>query len=345
LITMHIRQVIAVSPTWECQHTARVSSTSLQPGQLTSMSFSASPLDSSACIEATTAFVSRTLGDVLSGRKIEPQDPPPLDLACRHISAYDSCISVHDPALSRLFLSEKGRINVNTLARSHPHIPASTHPHIFPLFNPLTVDFLVFWEIPSEKRTGFVLLSGLNLGAGHAAVQEAIDNVESAKVKRSMYAETQREKIEILQSIRDSEWNVEMNPLVVTIQEGVVEHNFGRGPCLAPVRFSLKNHSLSHPSRYVVKFGAMSEDQLEQSDILPPRYTGKLTIRGVLQPLQSTIIETKLWASHPGTYALSGWQIETIVGEPNQSAWRARHRYVQGPPLDHHPRMIVTDIR
>ena len=95
----------------------------------------------------------------------------------------------------------------------------------------------MFWEIPSEQRTGFILLSGLNLGAGHAALQEAIENVESAKVKRSMYAETQREKMEILQLIRDSEWNAEMNPLVATIQ-GVVEHDFSRG-CVVSFRTSL----------------------------------------------------------------------------------------------------------
>lgn len=149
---------------------------------------------------------------------------------------------MHDPAVLALFLSEKRRITANSIARSHPHIPAITHPQVFPLFNPFAVDFLVFWEIPSEQRTGFILLSGLNPGAGHAALQEAIENVESAKVKRSMYAETQREKTEILQSIRDSEWNVEMNPLVVTIQEGVVEHDFSRG-CVASYRRVSHTHS------------------------------------------------------------------------------------------------------
>ncbi|KAG8219699.1 ER-golgi trafficking TRAPP I complex 85 kDa subunit-domain-containing protein [Butyriboletus roseoflavus] len=264
--SLRVKQVTAISPTWECHHLTPLSSTPLQPAQLITMSFNTSPLDSSACIEATTAFVSRTLGNVLNGRKVEPEDPPPLDLTCCHTSTYDSCISVHDPAISCLFLSEKRKVIANSIAQSHPHIPAITHPQIFPLFNPLSVDFLIFWEIPSERRTGFILLSGLNLGAGHAALQEAIENVESAKVKRSMYAETQREKTEILQSIRDSEWNAEMNPLVVTIQEGVVEHDFSQGPCLATVKFFLRNHSLTHPSRYVIKFGAR-EDEFEQSQV------------------------------------------------------------------------------
>ncbi|KAF8445809.1 ER-golgi trafficking TRAPP I complex 85 kDa subunit-domain-containing protein [Boletus edulis BED1] len=327
--SMRVKQVTSISPTWECHHSTPLPSTPLQPAQLTSMSFSASPLDSTACIEATTAFISRTLGAVLHDRKVEPEDPPPLDLTCRHTSVYDSCISVHDPAVSQLFLSEKSRIITNSITQSHPHIPATSNSRVFPLFNPLSVDFLLFWEIPSEQRAGFILLSGVNLGASHAALQEVIENVESAKVKRSMYAETQREKMEILRSIRDSDWNAEMNPLVVTVQEGVIEHDFSRGIYLAPVKFSLRNHSLTHPSRYVIRFG-------------------RLSIRGTLFPSQTTTVETRLRVDRPGTYALSRWRVETDVGEAgsshDQSPWRTRHRYVQGPPSDHYPRMIVTEV-
>jgi trafficking protein particle complex subunit 8 len=57
-----------------------------------------------------------------------------------------------------------------------------------------------------------------------------IDEAEGSKVKRMMYAETQREKMEILEAIRASEWNVEMNPLVVAVQDGVrVEHDLSKG--------------------------------------------------------------------------------------------------------------------
>lgn len=57
------------------------------------MSFNACmTLDPPACLEATTTFVSRALGDVLNGRKIEQENPPPLDLTCRHTSAV-SCIA------------------------------------------------------------------------------------------------------------------------------------------------------------------------------------------------------------------------------------------------------------
>ena len=57
-----------------------------------------------------------------------------------------------------------------------------------------------------------------------------IEEAESAKVKRSMYAETQMEKMEVMQAVKSGEWNVNSNPVVVSIKyELVVEHDFGSG--------------------------------------------------------------------------------------------------------------------
>ncbi|KAF9229138.1 hypothetical protein BS17DRAFT_742850 [Gyrodon lividus] len=351
LSAIHVKQITAISPTWTCWHPTPLWSTPLQPAQSAHLSFNVSPVETSSCIQTTSAFISGKLADVLNGRTIGPEDPPPLVLTCQHTSTNESCISVHDPTISHLLLTEKRNIVASSIARSHPHIPAAIHPQIFPLFNPLSVDFLVFWEIPSEQQTGFTLSSALNLGAGHAALREVLEMIEGAKGNRSMYAETRREKMEVLKSIRGSEWNVDMNPVVVTIQEGVVEHDFSRGVCLAPVTFSLRNHSLTHPSRYVLQLCARScnEDSASgQSDIVPPCYAGRLTIRGMLQPSQLGSVQTKLLVARPGVYALSGWQVETDVGEPssghNQSSWRTRHRYLQGPPPDYHPCLTVRDI-
>jgi hypothetical protein len=42
-----------------------------------------------------------------------------------------------------------------------------------------------------------------------------------------MYAETDRERLSILESIRASEWNAEMNPVsLTTIEPGVINHDF-----------------------------------------------------------------------------------------------------------------------
>jgi hypothetical protein len=77
------------------------------------------------------------------------------------------------------------------------------------------------------------------LGAGHAELKEIIEDAEGIKVKRNMYAETQREKNEILDAVRGSEWNAEMNPIIVTLQHGhKMGHNFTEGCVKYHVRLS-----------------------------------------------------------------------------------------------------------
>lgn len=84
--------------------------------------------------------------------------------------------------------------------------------------------------MPSQQRSGHLLISGITLGAGHAALKGIIEEAEGLKVKRSIYAETRKEKAEILDAIRASEWNVEMNPIVVNVQAGArIGHDFSRG--------------------------------------------------------------------------------------------------------------------
>lgn len=89
---------------------------------------------------------------------------------------------------------------------------------------------LISWSIPSQNRSGRLLVTGLNIGAEHAALKEILDESENTKTTRSMYAETRQERIEVLQAVRDSEWNREMNPLVVHVTTPhVVKHDFSKG--------------------------------------------------------------------------------------------------------------------
>ena len=180
---------------------------------------------------------------MLNGEDIEPDGPPPLELVCGHTSevliivfSTDSSFMgysqtfAYKPFVTHFVANSRRIVVSRILANTHPRIPASTYPSIFPLYNPLSVDFVIFWEIPSEQRSGHILVSDIVLGAGHAALREAIEEVESAGAKRIMYAETQREKAETLEAIRDSEWNAEMNPIVVNVKEGfMVEHDFSQG--------------------------------------------------------------------------------------------------------------------
>ena len=126
--------------------------------------------------------------------------------------------------------ASKRRIVAESLRTAHPYIPPTIHPHIFPLYHPSALDIILFWDIPSSGRSGYILASGLLLGASHAPLRDIIQEVEQRKAKRSMFAETQREREEILESIRNSEWNMEMNPLVTTAHcEDIIGHDFSSG--------------------------------------------------------------------------------------------------------------------
>jgi trafficking protein particle complex subunit 8 len=113
---------------------------------------------------------------------------------------------------------------------SHRHIPSRSRPYIFPLYNPFTVDIILFWELPSEQRSGYLPISDLLLGAGHAALDDIVREAEEGKPKRNMFAETQREREEMLDALRVSEWNLESNPLVTLVHSDErIKHDFGSG--------------------------------------------------------------------------------------------------------------------
>ena len=102
---------------------------------------------------------------------------------------------------------------------------------------------------------------------------------------------------------------------------------------------------------------------------LPARYTGRLTHKRILAPLERVTIDAKLWISRPGVYALDGWTVETEVGEVldassstseslpenpvtgaqkveegQEGRWRTRQRYQQGPPAGGLSSFTVIDI-
>lgn len=177
-----------------------------------------------------------------------------------------------------MLLLHQGRRNsvARELVVRHPYVAPALHPYIFPLYHPHSLDVLIFWDIPSSGKSGHVLVSGAIVGAGHGALNAVIQEVQELKVKRSMFAETEREKSSVLEAIRASEWNAEMNPVsLTTIEPGVIHHDFSErfvsvntcafesvSPCLLyrscqiPVTFMLRNFSMTHPSKYTLKLAS-----------------------------------------------------------------------------------------
>lgn len=102
---------------------------------------------------------------------------------------------------------------------------------ILPLWNPREAKIIVYWEIPEEDRRGFVTVQGITLGACSAPLENIIQNSGSNSGKRILYAETSRGQAVIREIIRTSDWNAEMNPLVIraSTESPRVTHDFSQG--------------------------------------------------------------------------------------------------------------------
>lgn len=181
-------------------------------------------------------------------------------------------------ARSTMSLLHQRRRNIITreLAARHPYIAPALYPYIFPLYHPHSLDVILFWDIPSHERSGHVLVSGTILGAEHGALNAVIQEAEETKAKRWIYAETQREKSSILEAIRGSEWNAEMNPVsLVVIEPDIIKHNFSEmsvlpaahtvkkiyltilhRSCQVPITLMLRNFSMTHSSKYTLKLAS-----------------------------------------------------------------------------------------
>ena len=235
------------------------------------------------------------LTHILKGQPTDESLPPPITILCNYLNevceltalvvykadAYAKAPSYSIQARSMMSLLHQGRRNIiiQQLAAQHLYIATTIRPYIFPLYHPHSLDIILSWDVPSDGRSGHIIVSGTILGAEHGVLNAAIQEAEEMKVKRSMYAETQRERSNVLEAIRASEWNVEMNPVsLVTIEPDIVRHNFSElsvptvhpfydfstfiyltlinRSCHVPVTLVLRNFSMTHPSRYTLKMAS-----------------------------------------------------------------------------------------
>ncbi|RXW19510.1 hypothetical protein EST38_g6333 [Candolleomyces aberdarensis] len=267
--SLRIKQISTISPSWKLKPIFN-SEADLAPSQLGRFTFGAEQWLDGEGKEETLEFVSKKLDDVLLGNIVTPSDPPEIDLVCSHLleTPTSQTRTFHSGSLQTFLHSGRRIYSSDVAAQQHPHIPSESYPYVFPLYNPLSVDVIIFWEVPSQKLQGHIAVYGTKAGAAHAALNDILDKAENSKVKRSMYAETVREKKELFDGIRNSEWNAEMDPISVSIQDvGQIEHDFSKGPCHVPLSFLVRNHSPLFDSRVTLKLRGRNSEQ-SHSDLL-----------------------------------------------------------------------------
>ncbi|GJE87623.1 ER-golgi trafficking TRAPP I complex 85 kDa subunit-domain-containing protein [Phanerochaete sordida] len=347
--TVRLTQVTFVSHIWDCSPLSTSSSRVVLPSQQsTRVSAVVGRSSDESDADDIARFVSAQVRRVVLGDVPSQDNPPTITLRFKHLSNGDRIHPVNVPSTRHFVEQTRRAMATAAVSASHPYIPSHLHRQIFPIYNPGFVDFLIFWEFPSQGRSGHCLVSGLRLGATHAPLREIIEEAENAKEKRSMYAETQRQRLEMLEAVRNSEWNAEIDPMVVVSHDGQeVKHDFSAGPCQVPVTFTLRNVSLTHPLKYTFKLPAVPTSSPPNPNRLPPQYSGRLTHRGQLAASQVCTVRTKMTVDRPGCYALTSWSVETEVGEPSEddsAQWKVRQRYQQQAPASDSSSVTVIDI-
>ncbi|KAK0464963.1 ER-golgi trafficking TRAPP I complex 85 kDa subunit-domain-containing protein [Desarmillaria tabescens] len=322
-----LTQVTTMSPTWECRSISQDPLGLVQPSQASHLYLGANHWKEAADPQESVKFISRKLSDVLQGAPSDPTKPLPTRLHCNHIHKASRHRAALEVATRHFIHSGRRNYAARKINQSHPLIPSENYSSIFPLYHPNTVDIVIFWEIPAQHP-------GINIGAGHAALRDIVDLAENTKATRNMYAETQREKVKMLQSVKDSEWNSEMDPI-------------GKS-CRLPVTFTIRNHSLTHRSSFVLKLLTEQPIDAPTASAIRPCYSGRLSFRGVLNPTELITIHPKMWVSRPGLYSLHAWRLEVEVHELDQAPGdkpRIRHHYIQESEQVHYSNIIVRDTR
>ncbi|KAF9517934.1 hypothetical protein BS47DRAFT_419311 [Hydnum rufescens UP504] len=176
------------------------------------------------------------------------------------------------------------------------------------------VDLILLWEIPSEHRFGLCAITDLIVGPRHGALQNLLAEARHDGGGRTMYAETNRERGTLLESIRTCDWNVDDDPIAVHV-EGPrrVTHDFGNGPCAIPIEFLVHNYSLDLASRFTLRLQSPSTGRI--------RYIGNMTRHGLIPPSSRDIVCAKVLVLGPGLYEIPGWKLEVEVGKDRGKRW------------------------
>ena len=149
-----------------------------------------------------------------------------------------------------------------------------------------------------------------------------------------------------------------------------IPHNFNifvYRPFTLPLKFLLRNLSPTHDARYTLHLipePATSRcafiffffwggvlvglNRVLSKAFLPLPYHGRLTFRGIIPPLQSVVVQPKVWFTRAGSYELGGWTLETEINtvdvvDPTKST--RKRRYLQKPQLSENMCLIVCDAR
>ncbi|WWD16547.1 hypothetical protein CI109_100974 [Kwoniella shandongensis] len=328
--TLQVDGIHGVSAAWTVNSPSELSDTPLLPNQ-TIRTILAVKQDkpATARLDLAQKNVISALGRLIQG---QPPEEVSADLA--------STISlVGQPLLSSgkaSYVTSRRADRLSRLGQSFPTIPTEALSRIFPLLEPLDLDIVVSYSLPSSSRKGFATLHSLRPAPEFSLVEGLRREVEAAiasgsKTTRTMYEETGRLRRVLMDSVLEGVMAREVDPMVVRLKvgeskRGAVEHDFANGACKIPIVFELQNRSPYLPTRFILKLPipSTSTQNQEPSSVAQPHFIGNLSHRGTIVSGGIEQIHTEIWVHEASLVNLEGWELTVETGEADQEEWKAR---------------------
>lgn len=168
-------------------------------------------------IDLRQSSVVSTLGQLVKGQAN-------VDSLRQQQDAATSSITLGDAPTA--FFPARNRYRLDSLHDQFPTIPTTDLPYMFPLLDPLDLDIIISWSIPSlasgPRRSGHSYLHSLRLAPEFSLVEPVRRQVDAAiaeggKQTRTMYEETGRLRRALMSSVLEGKLAREDDPLLVRI--------------------------------------------------------------------------------------------------------------------------------
>lgn len=178
------------------------------------------------------------------------------------------------------------------------------------------MDFIMFWRISRPNGTsvtGQYVLPELNLGPMQSILPETVQN----KIGRVLYAQTEREKTALLNSLIRNRYIKDENPIMVYIEvDDNYFHDFKNdSPLVSTIRFKMVNQSSSRNANYILELQPSEEVQNMQVfkrsfwNISDFHWIGQTVFKGHLMAGAETIIQSLACFLRQSVYDIGRWRL------------------------------------
>jgi hypothetical protein len=251
-----LNQLSALSAKWILKSDRDPSMSEIQGGQTVYLYYRFVREGTGGNGESPESVVGLAIEKVIIGEDDKAKiDPPALGVMISTLMLGSDLCSFTGEVVKELSISSRTAWRLNNLQHNYPGLEEKRLTSLFTLYYSDDVDLTLFWIIPSSGSIGHQHIMGINLSLQsplHAVQSKFSGKGAELGVSRALYAETVREKKELVQTlVRGVK---EDSPLrVKTKCEGRFEHDFSKGDCCVPIEICVFNSSVVETASYTIE--------------------------------------------------------------------------------------------